>query len=87
MSNNGKVKFSQMTSQDSIDDSASAFITVLDQTRPVNNITGGRDVAFFDININTALDQNDYIKLQVANQTSTDNVTAEDYSYYIIEER
>jgi hypothetical protein len=69
------------------DDSASAFITVLDQTRPVNNITGGRDVAFFDININTTLDQNDYIKLQVANQTSTDNVTAEDYSYYIIEER
>ena len=41
------------------DDSASTFVTVLDQTRQVNNLVGGRDVAFFNININTELDQND----------------------------
>jgi hypothetical protein len=69
------------------DDSASAFVTVLDQTRQVNNLVGGRDVAFFNININTELDQNDYIKLQVANVGATNNITAEADSYYIVEER
>ena len=69
------------------DDSASSFVTVLDQTRQVNNLVGGRDVAFFNININTELDQNDFIKLQVANVGATNNITAEADSYYIIEER
>ena len=69
------------------DDSASTFVTVLDQNRRVNSLVGGRDVAFFSINIKTELDQNDYIELQVANQTSTSNVTAEVDSYYMIEER
>lgn len=69
------------------DDSAASTSTVLDQSRQVNNLVGGRNVAFFSININTELDQNDYIYLEVANQTSTDNVTAEADSYYIIEER
>ena len=68
------------------DDSASSFITVLDQSRQVNNLVGGRDVAFFNININTELDQNDYIKIQIANDT-VNNVTAEADSYYIVEER
>ena len=68
------------------DDSASSFITVLDQSRQVNNFVGGRDVAFFNININTELDQNDYIKLQVAND-NTNDTTAETDSYYIVEER
>jgi hypothetical protein len=69
------------------DDSASSFITVLDQTRQVNALVGGRDVAFFSININTTLDQNDFIKLQVANQSATNDITAEVDSYYIVEER
>ena len=69
------------------DDSASSFSVVLDQSRQVNSLVGGRDVAFFGININTTLDQNDYIKLEVANQTSTSNVTAEIDSYYIVEAR
>lgn len=69
------------------DDSASSFVTVLDQTREVNNFQGGRDLAFFNININTDLDSNDYIKLQVANVSATNNVTAETDSYYIIEAR
>lgn len=69
------------------DDSASSFETVLDQTRVVNNFQGGRDVAFFNININTVLDTNDYIKLQVANVAATDNIVAELDSYYTVEAR
>lgn len=69
------------------DDSASSFVTVLDQVRQVNALVGGRDVAFFAININTTLDQNDYIKLQVANQTATNDITAETDSYYVVEQR
>ena len=69
------------------DDSASTFSVVLDQSRQVNSLVGGRDVAFFGININTTLDQNDYIKLEVANQSGTANVTAEVDSYYIVEAR
>ena len=69
------------------DDSAASFVTVLDQTREVNNFVGGRNVAFFNVNINTTLDANDYILLQVANQTSTDDITAEADSYFIVEAR
>lgn len=69
------------------DDSASGFVDILTQKRQVNSLVGARDVAFFNININVELDQNDYIKLQVANQSSISNITAEVDSYYIIEER
>ena len=69
------------------DSSATSNITVLTQTREVNNFQGGRDVAFFNININTTLDTNDYIKLQVANVAATNNVTAEADSYFIVEAR
>ena len=69
------------------DSSAVSDIEVLTQKRQVNNLVGGRDVAFFDININTTLDQNDYIFLQVANNTASNDVTAEIDSYYIVEQR
>ena len=69
------------------DDSASSFVTVLDQTRQINALVGGRDVAVFSININTTLDQNDYIKLQVANNTAAVDITAEVDSYFIVEAR
>jgi hypothetical protein len=69
------------------DDSASSFVTVLDQTREVNSFLGGRNVAFFNININTTLDSNDYIKLQVANVAATNDVTSEVDSYYTVEAR
>lgn len=69
------------------DDSASTFSTVLNQTRQVNSLVGGRDVAFFGININTTLNKNDYIKLEVANQSSTADVTAELDSYLVLEQR
>ena len=69
------------------DDSAASTSTVLDQSRQVNSLVGGRDVAFFSININTELDQNDYIFLEIANQTSTANATAEVDSYMVVEQR
>lgn len=69
------------------DSSTTSTSIVLTQTRQVNNFVGGRDVAFFNININTTLDQNDYIFLEVANVGATNNITAEVDSYYVIEER
>ena len=69
------------------DASASSASVILDQSRQVNSLVGGRDVAFFNINTNTTLSQNDYVFLEIANQTSTVNVTAELDSYYIVEER
>lgn len=69
------------------DSSSATDFTVLEQSRQVNSLVGGRDVAFFSININTVLDQNDYVFLEIANQSSTSNVTAELDSYYIVEER
>lgn len=69
------------------DDSASSFVTVLDQARQVNNLVGGRDLAIFNVNINTTIDQGDYIKLQVANNTATNDVIAETDSYFVVEQR
>jgi len=69
------------------DSSTTSVSTVLTQTRQVNNLQGGRDVAFFNININTTLDQNDYIFLEVANIGATNDITAEVDSYMIVEER
>lgn len=69
------------------DNSVSANVEVLTQTRQVNNLVGGRDIAFFGININTTLDKDDYIFLEVANIGATSNVTAEADSYFVVEQR
>lgn len=69
------------------DDSAGSSVVVLNQSRQVNNLVGGRDVAFFNVDINTTLNTNDFIYLEVANNTATNNVTAEVDSYLVVEER
>lgn len=69
------------------DNSESTLVSLLEQVRPINNLVGNRDVAFFNINTNLELDVNDYVALRVANNTSTSNVTLEADSYYIVEER
>lgn len=69
------------------DNSASGFVDVFTQARQVNALSGGRNVAFFTIIANVTLDQNDYITLQVSNETATNNITAEIDSFFIIEER
>jgi len=71
------------------DDSASVFID-LDytiQARQVNSFVGGRDVAFFNINTGVTLDQNDYIQMQVRNNSGTGNVTLESSSFFRVQER
>tara|TARA_R110000850_G_C9996087_1_gene467975 strand:+ start:23431 stop:24711 length:1281 start_codon:yes stop_codon:yes gene_type:complete len=55
--------------------------------RVINNLAGGRDVAFYTYIANIILDENDYVKFQVANASSTANVTAELNSFFIVEER
>lgn len=57
-------------------------------TRVIDNLQGGsRDVGYFVVIDNIILSQNDYIKLQVANISTTDNVTAELDSFFIVEAR
>lgn len=69
------------------DDSQGVFIDYPKQTRPVNNFTGGRDVAFFTLIVNVEMQINDYILFQVANETDASNVTMETDSFYVVEER
>lgn len=69
------------------DDSASAFVDVVIFKRQVNNLVGGRDIAFFVVAVKVELDQNDYVKLQVSNETGTNDITAELGSFYELEER
>ena len=69
------------------DDSQGVFIDFQPQTRQINALVGGRDVAFFTILSNIALDTNDYFLFQVANNSGNSNVTLELDSDFIIEER
>ena len=71
------------------DDSDSALepLDYTIQTRQVNSLVGGRDVAFFTILIGGILDANDYLQLQVRNNNGNQNVTAESGSYFRIQER
>tara|TARA_R110000787_G_scaffold7178_1_gene24683 strand:+ start:8289 stop:9650 length:1362 start_codon:yes stop_codon:yes gene_type:complete len=69
------------------DSSLATFLDFIPQLRQVNSFVGGRDVAFFTISGSLTLEQNDYIKFQVANETGTANVTLEDNSFYTVQER
>ena len=69
------------------DASASVFVDYKTTRRVVNNLQGGRDVAFFDVTTRVVLDKNDYLKFQVANVGATNNITSELGSDFIIEER
>lgn len=69
------------------DNSASIFVDYKLVRRVVNSLQGGRDVAFFTLIDNVILDENDYVKLQVANIGATNNITAELDTELIIEAR
>jgi hypothetical protein len=69
------------------DNSASAFIDGIERKRQINNIVGGRDVAFYNFSFNIELDQNDYVFFQVRNNTDNTNITLELDSDFVIEER
>lgn len=59
------------------DDSASVFNDGKVTRRVVNNLQGGRNVAYFVVHDTVILNQNDYIKIQVANVSATNDITAE----------
>ena len=69
------------------DNSASVFVSAGQQVRQVNNLAGGRDVAFFNYSTALILDQNDYIKIQVSNESGANDITIENNSSYRLEHR
>ena len=69
------------------DSSEGVFIDYRPQEKPINNLSGGRDVAYFSKIVNVILGTNDYVIFQIANLTDASNVTLESSSYYVIEER
>lgn len=50
--------------------------TIFSQVRVTNNFAGSRDQAFFNFYPDLVLDKDDYVFLEVANNTDTTNVTA-----------
>ena len=71
------------------DNSDSAFVDLdyTEQTRQVNNLQGGRDVAVFVMANGLVLDQNDYVQLQVKNNSGNNDVTMELSSFFRLQER
>ena len=68
-------------------DATSSFVDGKTTRRVIDRQQGGRDVAYFTIIDDILLNQNDYVKLQVANVTGTGNPTAETDSFYSVKER
>jgi len=60
---------------------------VYQQTRVVNNLAGGRDVAYFTALANVIMNQNDYVFWQVTNLSDSSNCTLELDSSWSVEER
>ena len=69
------------------DSSTTTTSTIFTQTKQINNLIWWRDVAFFDIIANVELDINDYVFLEVANNSWTQNVTAELDGFLLVEAR
>jgi hypothetical protein len=69
------------------DNSASSFSDVFSVSRDINNLVGGTDLAFFTVNVAVTLDKDDYVKLQVANDTFARDVTARVDSFFTVLER
>lgn len=60
---------------------------IYQQTRVINNLQGGRDVAYFTGMANAILNQNEYLFWQVTNITDNTNCTLELDSSFSVEER
>lgn len=69
------------------DSSAGTFSTVGSQTRPINSFTGPSDRAFFNFSFPVELDRNDFVTLEVTNNTIAGAITAELGSYYEVVRR
>ena len=57
------------------------------QKRVINNLQGGRDIAYFNGTFNVRMLQNDFLIWQVINVTDDTNVTVELDSQWLVEER
>lgn len=57
------------------------------QIRVINNLQGGRDVAYYNGQTSVILNQNDFVFWQVANITGTQNCTLEADSSWSVKER
>ena len=68
-------------------DSLAAVTVESAQTRIINNLQGGRDVAYFTGQKSVRLNQNDLVFWQVANVNATGNVTLERSSSWAVRER
>lgn len=68
-------------------DSTASFEEICTQTRVINNFTGGRDVAYFNLNCYFRLFQNDYVKIQAKNISGTTSATSELDSFLNIYKR
>lgn len=68
-------------------DSLAAVTVEYAQTRIINNLQGGRDVAYFTGQTPVRLNQNDLVFWQVANVNGTGNVTLEQSSSWSVLER
>jgi hypothetical protein len=60
---------------------------IYQQTRVINNLSGGRDVGYFTGLANVILNQNDYVFWNVTNLTAGSNCTLEIDSSWSVEER
>jgi hypothetical protein len=69
------------------DDSASGFVDVFSKTREINNLVGGVNLGFYTLSVGLTLDKDDYVKLQIANESSTGNLTVKDASFFTVLER
>ena len=69
------------------DDSASSFIDVYTQTREINALVGATNLGFYDIATGVTLDKNDFVKMQIANNSTTGNLTAKIDSFFTVLER
>lgn len=68
-------------------DGGATFPTVVSKIkRQVNNIAGGRDVAFFPVSFIVTLEKNDRLRIEIENQTAANNATMELDSYFIVSE-
>jgi len=68
-------------------DSLAAVTVEFAQTRVINNLQGGRDVAYFTGQNTVRLNQNDLVFWQVANVNGTGDVTLEQSSTWAVRER
>ena len=67
-------------------DGGSNWVEINHTRRTINNLQGGRDVAFIPVNFITDLSEGDLIRLEIENYFTTSNFEVEAGSYLIISE-